>query len=500
MLLQGDGDRHVAGRASVNGSPACSPRQGPSWAPPASMPVHIKGAASRVYHPRDTPAAHDRRVSASGSVDGAPALGPREISLSEVQIGRDAVGPDGKASPMNSEHAASMASSHADEQPRGRQMWASRDARVGIRAAAAAEESRLSLGSASSPPGPTPFGAAPHQSLAPPIVGMQLQKQESVGESTSVGSSELPERPLAQSTQSGQRGQSTHPAQAPRRPPALKLGSSNTQDSPIDFEKLTNIHGRAHGSGSAAAGGAGDHAASGDANADSLMDAVAGPSDIPAGDAGPTAGGEAELNGTSMGDQSGNAMSAVVSALKTGAANVARDAPDALSSAPQPPQPGETRSARDARDARRSAPGEAREAQLGGLPPRGAMHAKAGNFSSRAGGDSPRIANISECAPLETPGASLMSVDEAPYPGPGRLNRDDGAEWPPPMTNAGRRRLKRPIMVLFSAPPPSLFICNAPVVPPGHRSMLPHHCFYQKEAEQDQLCMGAEDLPDKGPV
>lgn len=465
MLLQGGGDRHVAGTASVNGSPACSPRQGPSWVPPASMPAHIEGTASRVYHPRDAPAAQDRRVSASGSGDGAPALGPREISLSEVQIGRDAVGPDGKASPMNSEHAASMASSHTDEQPRGRQMWGSRDARVGIRAAAA-EESRFSLGSASSPTGRTPFGAAPHQSLAPPIVGRQLQKQESVGESTSVGSSELPERPPAQSTQSGQNKQSGHPAQALRRPPALKLGSSNTQDSPIDFEKLTDTHGRARGSGSAAAGGAGDHAASGDANAESLMDAVAGPSDIPAGDAGPTAGGEAELNGTSMGEQPGNAMSAVVSALKTGAANVARDAPDAPSGAPQPPQPGEPRSARDARDARRSAPGEAREAQLAGLPPRGAMHAKAGNLSSRAGGDSPRIANISECAPLETPGASLMSMDETLFPGPGRLNRDDGAEWPPPMTSAGRRRLKRPIMVLFNAPRLSIFSCNAPELHP----------------------------------
>lgn len=416
-----------------------SPRLGPGWAPRAALPVHVEGAARRVWHPRDAPAVQERQGSAAGSVDGPHlALGPREIPLSQVQIGRDAVGPDGKASPMTSEHAASMASSHAEDQ-RGRQMWGSRDGR----SSRAAEESRLSLGGASGTleAGPsTPFGAATHQlpGMTPPIVGRQLMKADSMGESASVASSELPERPV---------GQNGHPAWAPRRPPALKLSSYNSMhDSPADFDKLNDAHGKAAGSGAGAGGGTDVHVASGDATGDCLMDAIAGPSDIPAGDNGPTAGGEARLNEPNLGEQPGGGLGAVVTALKTGAANVAKDAPDAPSSSAQQAQqaqPGEGRAPRGAQEARQSASGDA---QQGGLPPRGAMHAKAGP-SHRLGGESPRIANISECAPLETPLDSFMSNDGGPSSGPGRHQRDDGADWPPPMTNAGRRRLNRPIMV-----------------------------------------------------
>lgn len=400
------------------------------------MPVHIEGTASRVWHPREAPTLLDRRVSASGSVDGPPALGPREIPLSQVQIGRDAVGPDGKASPMHSEHAASMASSHTaeEEQQRGRQMWANRDGQGSW----AAENSRVSFGSACSPPNPTPFSAVPHQSWAPPLIGRQLHKADSMGETASVASSELPERPA------GQTGQASYPAWAPRRPPALKLGGPCAHDRPVDFDKLNNAHGKAGGS---AAGGAEENAASGDAGGDTLMDALAGPSDIPAGDNGPTAGGEASLDATSIGEQPGGGMGAVMTALEGGAANVARDAPEPPSNAAQQSPAHEAKASRVPREDRQSSTGGAQEAQHGGLPPRAALQTKIGSIPIRPGGESPRIANISECAPLETTADSLMSYDGTPHPGPGMQNRDDAADWPPPMTNAGRRRLKRPILV-----------------------------------------------------
>ncbi len=437
-LLQGGAEdrQHAAGLP--HDSPVTSPRMGPTWAPSASMPAHIEGTASRVWHPRDAPAVPDRRGSAAGSLDGAPALGPREIPLSQVQIGRDAVGPDGKASPMNSEAASSMASSHAagDEQQRGRQMWPGRDGR-GSRA----EGSAAFLGGASSPPNPTPFAAMHHQSLAPPILGRQPQRAESVGESASVASSELPER------SAGQAGHNGLPAWAPRRPPALKLGSSSMRNAPVDYDKLYDVHGKSGRSGGAAGGGAEDHAASGDAGAESLMDGLSGPSDIPAGDCAPTAGGEAGLSGTGMGEQPGIGMGAVASALKAGAANVAKDAPEAPGAGGLQPPPGDGAGPGEPREARQSSAGEPRHAQHSALPSRAALRAKIGSGFSRPGGDSPRITNISECAPLETAADSLMSTDTAMYAGPGRPARDDGADWPPPMTTAGRRRLKRPILV-----------------------------------------------------
>ncbi len=440
-LLQGGAEDRQQAARQQHDSPVTSPRMGPTWAPSASMPAHIEGTASRVWHPRDVPAVPDRRGSAAGSLDGAPALGPREIPLSQVQIGRDAVGPDGKASPMNSEHASSMASSHAavDEQQRGRQMWPGKDGR-GSRA----EGGGAYLGSASSPPHTTPFAAMPHQSLAPPIVGRQPQRAESVGESASVASSELPERPA------GQTGHNGLPAWAPRRPPALKLGSSSARDAPVDYGKLYDAHGKAGRSGGAAGAGAEDHAASGDAGADSLMDGLSGPSDIPAGDCAPTAGGEAGLAGTGMGEQPGIGMGAVASALKAGAANVAKDAPEAGGTGGLQPPPGGATASGEPKGARRSSAGEPRQAQHGALPSRAALQAKVGSAFSRPGGESPRITNISECAPLETAADSLMSTDTAMYAGPGRPARDDGADWPPPMTTAGRRRLKRPILVRLS--------------------------------------------------
>lgn len=411
---------------------------GPTWAPSASMPAHIEGTASRVWHPRDAPAVPDRRGSATGSLDGTPALGPREIPLSQVQIGRDAVGPDGKASPMNSEHASSMASSHAagDEQQRGRQMWSSRDGR-----SSRAEDSRAFLGGASSPPNPTPFAAMPHQSLAPAIIGRQPQRVESVGESASRASSELPERPAEQT------GLNAPPAWAPRRPPALKVGSSSVRNAPVDYGKLNDAHGKGGRAGSAAAGGAEDHAASGDAGAESLMEGLSGPNDIPAGDCAPTAGGEAELAGAGMGEQPGIGMGAVASALKAGAANVAKDAPEAPATGVLQPPPGDATASEEPKEARQSSTRDPRTAQYGGLPSRGALPAKLPSASSRPGGESPRITNISECAPLENAADSLMSIESTMYAAPSRPNRDDGADWPPPMTTAGRRRLKRPILV-----------------------------------------------------
>ena len=357
-----------------------------------------------------------------------------------MQIGRDAVGADGKASPMNSEHASSMASSHAagDGQQRGRQMWSSRDGR-GSRA----EDNRAFLGSASSPPNPTPFAAMPHQSLAAPILGRQPQRAESVGESASVASSELPER------LPGQVGLNGLPAWAPRRPPALKLGSSSGRNAPVNYDKLNYAHGKGGGSGAAAAGGAEDHAASGDAGAESLMDGLTGPNDIPAGDCGPTAGGGAELSGTSMGEQPGAGMGAVASALEAGAANVAKDAPEAPNTGVPQPAPGDAMASAEPKEDRRSGTGEARHAQYGGPPSWGDLRAKPGSAFSRPGGESPRITHISECAPLEMPSDSLMSNDTILYAGPGRPPRDDRADWPPPMTTAGRRRLKRPILVLL---------------------------------------------------
>lgn len=311
-----------------------------------------------MWHPREAPTLLDRRVSASGSVDGPPALGPREIPLSQVQIGRDAVGPDGKASPMHSEHAASMASSHTaeEEQQRGRQMWANRDGQGSW----AAENSRVSFGSACSPPNPTPFSAVPHQSWAPPLIGRQLHKADSMGESASVASSELPERPA------GQTGQASYPAWAPRRPPALKLGAPCAHDSPVDFDKLNNAHGKAGGS---AAGGAEENAASGDAGGDTLMDALAGPSDIPAGDNGPTAGGEASLDATSIGEQPGGGMGAVMTALEGGAANVARDAPEPPSNAAQQSPAHEAKAPKVPREDRQSSTGGAQEASMAGCLP-----------------------------------------------------------------------------------------------------------------------------------
>ena len=435
------------------------------------MPAHIEGTASRVWHPSDAPAVLDRRVSASGSVEGTPALGPQEIPLSQVQIGRDAVGPDGKASPMNSEHASSMASSHAagDEQQRGRQMWSSRDGR-GSRA----EDGRAFLGSASSPPNPTPFAAMPHQTLAPPILGRQPQRAESVGESASVASSELPER-LA-----GQTGLNSLPAWAPRRPPALKLGSSSARNAPVNYDKLNYTHGKGGSSGAAAAGSAEDHAASGDAGAESVMDALSGPSDIPAGDCGPTAGGGAELTGTSMGEQPGMGMGAVASALEAGAANVAKDAPEAPNTGVLQPPAGDSTAPAQPKAVRQSSTGEARPAQYGGLPSRGALQAKVGSAFSRPGGESPRITNISECAPLETPADSLMSNDATLYAGPGRSNQDDGADWPPPMTTAGRRRLKRPILVRLSCPDGTVHKCHCASLLVGLTLHLdPRSCSWQ---------------------
>ena len=224
----------------------------------------------------------------------------------------------------------------------------------------------------------------------------------------------------------------------------MKLGASSARDSPVDFDKLNNAHGKAGGS---AAGGAEENAASGDVGGDTLMDALAGPSDIPAGDNGPTAGGEASANATSIGEQPGGGMGAVMTALEAGAANVARDAPEPPSNAAQQSPAREAKGLRDPREDRQSSTGGAQGAQHGGLPPRTALQTKIGSISIRPGGESPRIANISECAPLETTADSLMSYDGTPHPGPGMQNRDDAADWPPPMTNAGRRRLKRPILV-----------------------------------------------------
>ena len=418
-----------AERASAQASPVTSPRQGLTSAQSPSMPMHLGGPRGKAWHPRDAQAAQERRASAAGSLEGPLALSPGEIPLSDVQIGRDTVGPDGKASPVVSECAASAASSRTEGEPRGRQLRSSRH----LQSSRAAEESQASLGSATSPP--TPFGAGAHQlpGLAPPIVGRQLQKAESMGESASVASSELPEQlPRRQN------------GWAPDRPPPLKLKHSSTQDGhTADLDKLNDFSGKA--GSRAAAGGAGDQAASGDANAESLMDAVGGPSDIPAGDDAPTAGGEATMGGLNMGEQPAGGM---MTALRSGAANVARDAPEALAgTGSSRPQTGEARPARDT-----SWQGGHGEAQHGGLPPRGAMHGKFAlpalpSGPGRPGGDSPRIANISECAPLEYPLDSLMSTEGAAFPGPGRAHRDDEAEWPPPMTNAGRRRLSRPILV-----------------------------------------------------
>ena len=429
-----------AERASAQASPVASPRQGLSLAQSPSMPMHLGGPRGRGWHPREAQAAQERRASAAGSLDGPLALGPGEIPLSDVQIGRDAVGPDGKASPVVSECAASAASSRTEGEQRGRQLRSNRH----IQSSRAAEESQASLGSTGNPS--TPFGAGAHQlpGLAPPIVGRQLQKAESVGESASVASSELPEQHLRK--QNGW---------VPHRPPPLKLHHSSTQDShSADLDKLNDFSGKAGAlSGRAAAEGAGDQAASGDANAESLIDAVGGPSDIPAGDNAPAAGGEANMGGTNMGEQPARGM---MTALRSGAANVARDAPEALAGAGgSRPQTGEARPARDT--PWQSGHGEL---QHGGLPPRGAMHGKLAlpalpGGPGRPGGDSPRIANISECAPLETPLDSLMSTEGMSFPGPSRAHRDDEAEWPPPMTNAGRRRLNRPILVL-SQPGPQL--------------------------------------------
>ena len=418
-----------AERASAQASPVTSPRQGLNSALSPGMSMHLGGPRGKGWHPREAQAAQERRASAAGSLDGPLALGPGEIPLSDVQIGRDAVGADGKASPVMSECAASAASSRTEGEPRGRQLCSSRH----MQSSRAAEESQASLGSAASPP--TPFGAGAHQlpGLAPPIVGRQLQKAESMGESASVASSELPEQlPRRQN------------GWVPHRPPPLKLKHSSTQDGhSADLDKLNDFSGKA--GGRAAAGGAGDQAASGDANAESLMDAVGGPCDIPAGDDAPTAGGEANTGGLNMGEQPAGGM---MTALRSGAANVARDAPEALAgTGGSRPQTGEVRPARDT--SWQSGHGEV---QHGGLPPRSAMHGKfvppaLPSGPGRPGGDSPRIANISECAPLETPLDSLMSTEGAGFPGPSRAHRDDEAEWPPPMTNAGRRRLNRPILV-----------------------------------------------------
>ena len=428
-----------AERASAQASPVASPRQGLASAQSPSMPMHLGGPRGRGWQPREAQAAQERRASAAGSLDGPLALGPGEIPLSDVQIGRDAVGPDGKASPVVSECAASAASSRTEGEQRGRQPRSSRH----MQSSRAAEESQASLGSAASPP--TPFGAGAHQlpGLAPPIVGRQLQKAESMGESASVASSELPEQ---------------HPRRQngwiPRRPPPLKLHHSSTQDGhSADLDKLNDFSGKAGAvSSRTAAEGAGDHTASGDANAESLMDAMGGPSDIPAGDDAPTAGGDANIGGPNMGEQPARGM---MTALKSGAANVARDAPEALAGAggSRPPI-GEARPARDT-----SWQGGNGELQHVGLPPRGAMHGKFAppalpSGPGRPGGDSPRIANISECAPLETPLDSLMSTEGTQFHGPGRAHRDDEAEWPPPMTNAGRRRLNRPILVPSQLGPP----------------------------------------------
>ena len=439
-----------AERASAQVSPVASPRHGLTSAQSPNMPMHLGGPRGKGWRefPREAQAAQERRGSAAGSLDGPLALGPGEIPLSDVQIGRDAVGPDGKASPVVSECAASAASSRTEGEPRGRQLRSSRH----MQSSRAAEESQASLRSAASPP--TPFGAGAHQlpGLAPPIVGRQLQKAESMGESASVASSELPEHLPPRQNGWG-----------PHRPPPLKLKHSSTQDGhSANLDKLNDFSGKA--GGRAAGGGAGDQAASGDANAESLMDAVGGPSDIPAGDDAPTAGGEATTGGLSMGEQPAGGM---MTALRSGAANVARDAPEALAGrGGSRPQIGEARPARDA--SWQSGHGEA---QHGGLPPRGgAMHGKVAlpalpSGPGRPGGDSPRIANISESAPLETPLDSLMSTEGTAFPGPGRAHRNDEAEWPPPMTNAGRRRLNRPILVLSQPVPPlasapSMVLCT----------------------------------------